>query len=38
MRITELMGARIVDATRTTLTVEFADTAERTDILSLIHI
>ena len=30
MRITELMGARIVDATRTTLTIEFSDTAERT--------
>ena len=31
MRITELMGARIVDATRTTLTIEFSDTAERTE-------
>ena len=35
MRITELMGARIVDATRTTLTVEFSDTAERTEILDV---
>ena len=33
MRITELMGARIVDATRTTLTIEFSDTAERTETL-----
>ena len=33
MRVTELMGARIVDATRTTLTVEFSDTAERTETL-----
>lgn len=33
MRVTELMGARIVDATRTTLTIEFADTAERTETL-----
>ena len=27
------MGARIVDATRTTLTIEFSDTAERTETL-----
>ena len=33
MRITELMGARIVDANRTTLTIEFSDTAERTETL-----
>ncbi len=33
MRISELMGARIVDVTRTTLTLEFADTAERTETL-----
>lgn len=33
MRVTELMGARIVDATRSTLTIEFADTAERTETL-----
>ena len=33
MRITELMRARIVDATRTSLTVEFADTPERTETL-----
>ncbi len=33
MRISELMGARIVDATRTSLTIEFSDTAERTDTL-----
>ena len=33
IRITELMGARIVDATRTTLTIEFSDTAERTETL-----
>ena len=33
LRITELMGARIVDATRTTLTIEFSDTAERTETL-----
>ncbi len=33
MRVTELMGARIVDATRTTLTIEFSDTAERTETL-----
>lgn len=33
MRVTELMGARIVDATRTTMTVEFSDTAERTETL-----
>ena len=29
MRIAELMQARIVDVTRTTLTLEFTDTAER---------
>lgn len=33
MRISELMGARIVDVTRTTLTLEFADTADRTETL-----
>ena len=33
MRIAELMGARTVDATRTTLTLEFADTTERTETL-----
>lgn len=33
MRIAELMGARIVDATRTTMTIEFSDTPERTDTL-----
>ncbi len=33
MRVTELMGARIVDATRTTMTIEFSDTAERTETL-----
>lgn len=33
MRISELMGARIVDATRTTLTLEYTDTAERTETL-----
>jgi len=33
MRISELMGARIVDATRTSLTIEFSDTAERADTL-----
>lgn len=33
MRISELMGARIVDVTRTTLTLEFSDTADRTETL-----
>lgn len=33
MRISDLMGARIVDATRSTLTIEFSDTAERTETL-----
>lgn len=33
MRITELMSARIVDVTRTSMTVEFADTPERTETL-----
>lgn len=33
MRVSELMGARIVDATRSSLTIEFADTAERTETL-----
>lgn len=33
MRITEVMGARIVDVTRTSMTIEFADTAERTETL-----
>ncbi|MBR7092285.1 MAG: acetolactate synthase small subunit [Clostridia bacterium] len=31
MRISEVMGARIVDVTRTSMTMEFADTAERTE-------
>ena len=33
MRIAELMQARIVDATRTTMTIEFSDTTERTETL-----
>ena len=33
MRISELMGARIVDVTKTTLTLEFTDTVERTETL-----
>ena len=33
MRVSELMGARIVDVARTTLTLELADTAERTATL-----
>ncbi len=33
MRVSELMGARIVDATRSSLTIEFSDTAERTETL-----
>jgi acetolactate synthase-1/3 small subunit len=33
MRISELMGARIVDVTKTTLTLEFSDTVERTETL-----
>lgn len=33
MRISDLMGARIVDVTRSTLTLEFADTADRTETL-----
>lgn len=33
IRAAELMGARVVDATRSTLTLEFADTAERTETL-----
>ncbi len=33
MRVAELMGARIIDVTTTCLTLEFADTAERTDTL-----
>ncbi|MCL2488386.1 MAG: acetolactate synthase small subunit [Oscillospiraceae bacterium] len=33
MKIAELMGARIVDVTRATLTLEFTDTAERTETL-----
>ena len=33
MRVAGLMGARILDATRTTLTMEFSDTAERTETL-----
>lgn len=33
MRIAELMQARIVDATRTTMTIEFSDTMERTETL-----
>jgi acetolactate synthase-1/3 small subunit len=33
MRISELMGARIVDVTGSTLTLEFSDTADRTETL-----
>ena len=33
MRISELMGARILDVSRTTLTLEFSDTAERTETM-----
>ena len=33
MRITELMNARIVDVTRTSMTIEFTDTPERTETL-----
>ena len=33
MRISELMGARIVDVTRSTLTLEFSDTTDRTETL-----
>ena len=33
MRVSELMGAKIVDATHTTMTIEFSDTAERTETL-----
>lgn len=33
MRVAELMDARIIDVTTTCLTLEFADTAERTDTL-----
>jgi len=33
MRISELMGAKIVDVTKTTLTLEFSDTVERTETL-----
>ena len=33
MRITELMQARIVDVTRTTMTIEFTDSPERTETL-----
>ena len=33
MRITEVMGASIVDVTRTSMTIEFADTPERTETL-----
>ncbi|MGN0171965.1 MAG: acetolactate synthase small subunit [Acutalibacteraceae bacterium] len=33
MRVSELMGAKIIDATRSSLTIEFADTAERTETL-----
>lgn len=36
MRVSELMGARIVDATRSTLTIEFSDTAERTETLEML--
>ncbi len=36
MRVSELMGARIVDATRSSLTIEFSDTAERTDTLEML--
>ena len=31
MKIAEVMGARILDVTKTTITLEFCDTAERTD-------
>ncbi len=33
MKIAELMGARIVDVSKSTLTLEFTDTAERTETL-----
>ncbi len=33
MRISKLMGAKIVDVTKTTLTLEFSDTVERTETL-----
>lgn len=36
MRISELMGARILDVTRTTMTLEFADTTERTETLEVL--
>jgi len=36
MRISELMGARIVDATRSSLTIEFSDTAERSETLEML--
>ena len=31
MRVSELMGARILDVTRTTMTMELADSADRTE-------
>lgn len=33
MKIAELMGARIVDVSKSTITLEFTDTAERTETL-----
>ena len=33
IRAAELMGAKVADATRSTLTLEYADTAERTETL-----
>ncbi len=36
MRISELMGARIVDVTRSTLTLEFSDTADRKETLEML--
>lgn len=36
MRISELMGARIVDVTRSTLTLEVSDTDERTETLEML--
>lgn len=32
MKLAELMGARIVDVSKTSLTLEFTDTIERTDV------
>ena len=36
MRISELMGARIVDVTRSTLMLEYSDTTERTETLEML--